>query len=277
MRGYSYSVRSFLPRVAYAETLLYRKQMPPDVTSPELDELEQEVATLSANEHWPRYRSHAGFGTHLLAGVIYILPKFGTLSDLKLRTPTDAAEQDYVKSLLHSATVLRETLAQAGRSGNIPNKDLDTGDLVYPGTYRLEDYAYADLLHRMTRDPASPIPFGIKRDLQAYFSDLSKAKYLQSDPKRLAQVQADLPILKDIPTRSPEGDSPLLAEQAAESEQKPEAGQSPSAPKPAPAPSPAPVPAPAPAPEKPLKPATFRGNRDASSLRQSVRYAVPRT
>jgi len=232
MRGYSYSVRTLLPRVAYAETLLYGKRMPADIDTPELDELKQEIAAVSTAQHWSRYRSRAGFGTHLLAGVIFILPKFGSLSDLKLRTPTTSAEQDYVKSLLQCADVLRATLAHAASSGSIPNKDLDTGDMVYPGTYPLEDYAYADLLHRMTRDPASPIPFGIKRDLEAYFSDLSKVKYLQGEKsaKRLAQVQADLPVLQTMPTNTPEADGPLLAEQAAQ--QVPEAGLAPKPPAP---------------------------------------------
>ena len=232
MRGYSYSVRSFLPRVAYAETLLYRKRMPSDVSTPELDELKQQIAALSAAEHWERYRSHPGFGTHLLAGLIFILPKVSVLSDLKLRAPSQSAEQDYVKSLLGSASVFRETLAHAASSGSIPNKDLDTGDMVYPGTYPLEDYAYADLLHWMTRNPASPIPFGIKRDLLAYFSDLSKVKYLQGEKntQRLAQVQSDLPILSTIPTTTLEAAGPLLAQEA--SEQAPEAGLAPKPPAP---------------------------------------------
>jgi len=109
---------------------------------------------------------------------------------------------------------VREMLAQATHSGTLPNKDLDTGDVVYPGTYPLEDYAYADLLHRMTRDPSSPIPFGIKRDLQAYFADPAKAKYIQSNPKKLAQLRRDLPILKTIPTRALEPAGAFLPESA---------------------------------------------------------------
>jgi hypothetical protein len=216
MKGYRYSVRTLLPRVAYAETLLYRKRMPADTPGPDLDELNRQIATVAAYDHWIGYRKHAGVGTYLLAGVIYILPKFGPLVDLKLRPPSAAAEQQYVTSMLHTVSALRQTLAAANRSGSIPNKDLDTGDFVYPGTYSLEDYAYADLLHQMTLDPTSPIPFGIKRDLLAYFADLSKAKYIQADPKRLAQVQADLLVLTTIPTHEHEPDNPLLADEAAQ-------------------------------------------------------------
>jgi hypothetical protein len=216
LRGYRFAVRTLLPRVAYAETLLHRNSFPPDVPSPALDEFNREIAALSAANHWDTYRRHAGIGTHLLAGFIFILPKVGPLADLSLRGPTPSAEQDYVNSLMHTTSVFRQTLAAATKSDGLPNKDLDTGDMVYPGTYSLEDYTYAQLLHAMTRDPATPIPFGIKRDLLAYFSDTEKAKYLKRKPKMLAQVQADLPILQTISTRAAYPDTAFLPEPTAD-------------------------------------------------------------
>jgi hypothetical protein len=220
MKGYRFAVRKLLPSVAYAETILYRKHMPSDTSSPELDEWNKEIESLATNEKWVLYQTHPGFGTHILAGIIVILPKVGPLSDLKLHPPDEAAEQEYVKSLLHVADTLRATLAAASKSGKIPNEDLDTGDSVYPGTYPLEDYSYANLLHRMVADPKTPIPFGIKRDLESYFADLSKVKYLQEKPELLAQVQADLPVLKTMPTGTLEPDAPLLAAMEAEQQSK---------------------------------------------------------
>jgi hypothetical protein len=212
LQGYRYAVRTLLPRVAYAETLLHRKRMPPDVAGPELDDFNRQIAALAAADHWAAYRGHAGFGTHLLAGVIFILPKVGPLSDLAIRGPTSADEQDYVKSLMLTASTLRQTLAQATHASPLPNKDLDTGDDVYPGTYSLEDCAYVDLLHEMTGDPTQPIPFGIKRDLLAYFADLSKVKYVQSKPRLLAQVKADLPVLQTISTKAQYPETAFLPE-----------------------------------------------------------------
>jgi hypothetical protein len=212
LHGYRYTVRTLLPRVAYAEAMLRRKHMPADVPSPELDEFNNEVAALAIDDNWAKYRKHAGVGTHVLAGFIAILPKVGPLGDLAVVGPSSAAEQDYVRALMHSADALRRTLGQATRSGGLPNKDLDTGDGVNPGTYSLEDYAYADLLHRMTSDPTQPIPFGIKRDLLAYFSDMSKVKYVAKKPKLLARVEAELPTLKTISTKAAYPDSALLPE-----------------------------------------------------------------
>jgi hypothetical protein len=134
------------------------------------------------------------------------------LSDLSLRGPTPSAEQDYVNSLVQTVSALRQTLAKATTNDGLANKDLDTGDLVYPGTYSLEDYTYVDLLHKMTRDPGSPIPFGIKRDLIAYFADMDKVRYLRDKPKLLAQVEADLPVLQKISTSAAYPDTAFLPE-----------------------------------------------------------------
>jgi hypothetical protein len=212
LHGYRYSVRTLLPAVAYAETLLHGKEFAPDVPSPALDLLNQDVASLAHANNWDTYRSQAGFGTHLLAGFIFILPKVGPLSDLSIRVPTPAAKQDYLNSLVKTTAELRDLLAHATTAGNIPDKDLDTGLDVFPGTYSLEDYTYADLLHAVASAPNTPVPFGIKRDLLAYFADLDKVIYLKKKPKILAQVKADLPILQTISTKAQYPDSAFLPE-----------------------------------------------------------------
>jgi hypothetical protein len=229
LQGYRYSVRTLLPRVAYAETLLYSNRMPPDAPSPALDNLNQQIATLSSQDHWDSYRSRAGLGTHLLAGFIFILPKVGTLSVLSLRGPTPATEQTYIDSLVHTIDVLRQTLAHATTAANILNKDLDTGDIIHPGTYRLCDETYANLLHEIALKPATPIPFGIKRDLLAYFNDPEKAIYLQRNPKMFARMEAELPILVNISTHAAYPDTAFLPEPTQDA---------------GPAPAPAPVPQP---------------------------------
>jgi hypothetical protein len=152
----------------------------------------------------------------LLAGFIFIIPKVGPLSDLSLRGPTPSAEQDYVNSLMHTTEVFRQILAKATKSDGLPNLDLDTGDVVYPGTYSLEDYTYAELLHSMASNPSQPIPFGVKRDLLAYFAVPAKAKYLQRKPKLLADVGKDLPVLKTISTKAAYPDTAFLPEPIAD-------------------------------------------------------------
>jgi hypothetical protein len=238
LRGYRYSVQTLLPRMAYAETLLHRKGMPSDTPSPALDALNAQITTLAAQDHWDSYRQRAGIGTHLLAGFIFILPKVGSFSDLALRGPTPATEENYVNSLVHTVDALRQMLAHATTTSGITNLDLDTGDAIHPGTYRLCDETYADLLHQIALKPATPIPFGMKRDLLAYFADPAKASYLQREPKQFALMQAELPILAGISTHAAYPDTAFLPEPVEDA-----------------APAPAPPPAPASAPDAASAPA----------------------
>jgi len=226
LKSYRYSVRTLLPRVAYAETLLHGKHMPADTPGPTLDLLNQEIATLAAQDHWDSYPSHAGLGTHLLAGFIFILPKLGPLSDLSLRGPTVQSEQDYVNSLDHTVEALRQMLAHATTTSGMANQDLDTGDAIRPGTYRLCDETYADLLHQVASAPSTPIPFGIKRDLLAYFADPEKAIYLKREPKQFTRMKAELPILTTISTHAEYPDTAFLPEPDQDAAPNPQSGSS---------------------------------------------------
>jgi hypothetical protein len=218
LRGYRYSVRTLLPRVAYAETLLHRGRLPPDTPSPEFDTLNQEIARLAAQDNWAAYRRHAGLGTHLLAGLLFILPKVGPLSDLSLRGPTPQTEQDYVASMVKTADTLRWILTYPPtESRTVTNQDLDTGAAIQPGAYPLADQTYASLLHKITRDPATPVPLGLKRDLQAYYADPAAPIATKGNPEEWARVQAELAILATISTHAAYPETAFLPGPAADS------------------------------------------------------------
>jgi len=71
---------------------------------------------------------------------------------------------------------------------------------VRPGGYSLTDQTYARLLHMLTRQPALPIPPGIKEDIEAYYVDLDVAFATKKDAQAWADVLADLETLKGMPT-----------------------------------------------------------------------------
>jgi hypothetical protein len=78
--GYRFAVRNFIPRIAYAVTLIHRNREPVDADTPELTELEKEVAIVASENGWDQYRRKAGIGTYSLAGLLIILPKIGPLT-----------------------------------------------------------------------------------------------------------------------------------------------------------------------------------------------------
>lgn len=236
VRNYRFAVRTFIPRIAYAVTLLHRRHEPPEPDTAEYNEMVAEAAAVDQENNWKTYRSKAGVESYLLAALLFVLPKIGPLKLVAVKGPTTATAADYMHSLLLSITIFRHMLDRFTppplgdlRNGHappapaammsilaatspdvllrshdpehpLPNRDLDTGYVVRPGGYRLTDSTYAALLHRLVEQPAQPIPPGIKKDVQNYYSDPNSPISTKNDPQRWAQVQADLAILAAMPT-----------------------------------------------------------------------------
>jgi hypothetical protein len=109
--GYRWAVHRFIPRVAYATTLLHRHHEPADVSSdPDVQRLIAEVKAVEQQNHWDEYRKHAGLLTYTLAGVIFIVPKFGPLKLTAVKGPTSQTELDYVHSVIRSTDALNHAL-----------------------------------------------------------------------------------------------------------------------------------------------------------------------
>lgn len=106
VKGYRFAVRKFIPRVAYAVTLLHRRNEPPVVDSPELQRLTSEIATVAQKNNWDAYRKKAGIGTYSLAGLIWIMPKVGPIKFAAVKGPTVDTDREYVHSVLRSADLL---------------------------------------------------------------------------------------------------------------------------------------------------------------------------
>jgi hypothetical protein len=207
--GFRFAVRSFIPRIAYALTLLHRSQMPVDPTDPEIKKLDGEVARIAAENNWDKYRKKAGIGTYSLAGFIYILPKVGPLKLVAVKGPTAATEADYVRSVNLSTDALSAALGRFVKPHQtLANRDLDTGAPVRPGSYRLTDDTYAKLLHRLVVDPKHTIPPGLKADIQNYYADPNAPIRTKKKPAEWARVQTDLQTLQTMPVSN----QPIAAE-----------------------------------------------------------------
>ena len=235
--AYRFAVRSFIPRIAYAITLLHRRREPVDPNTPEAIALRKEVTEMEAANHWEKYRHRPGIGTHMLAGLIWILPKVGPLQLAAVKGPTEQTEAEYQHSLALATAGMRRMLwrftppdqrrhptvsdlvvehptfelASSHQALSVselhmdpkhplPNRDLDTGAVVKPGGYPLTDRTYAELLHTLTRQPNLPIPPGIKEDIEAYYANLGVPFYTKKDPRQWEQVEKDLAVLKTMPT-----------------------------------------------------------------------------
>ncbi len=202
VRGYGFAVRSFLPRIAYAVTILNRGSMPADSQSPEFQKMASEAARVASESNWQDYRRKPGLFTYSLAAVIYVMPKIGVFKSVAIKGPTEATEEDYVRSVNRSTDALRSALVRfGGPKPGLENRDLDTGALVEPGSYKLADETYAGLLHRLVGDPHSAIPSGVKADVLEYYTNPSAPIYGKMYAERWTRIQADLLVLERMPVK----------------------------------------------------------------------------
>jgi len=86
---------------------------------------------------------------------------------------------------------------------SLPNRDLDTGDRVKPGTYRLTDETYAQLLDRLTSRPERQIAAELRQNILDFYADPDAPIYTKKDASAWKRVQSELPILKDLKTFDP--------------------------------------------------------------------------
>jgi hypothetical protein len=168
VNGYRFAVHDFIPRIAYAVTLLHRKHEPADITSdPDFQRLAAEIAKVKQENDWKAYRRNAGIGTYSLAGLLYILPKIGPLKLVAVKGPTPQTESDYIHSVLRSTDDLDRALRRftpppatrpsAAVAASFDSKQHpDSSDEVPPAP------GSSQVIPRGSRDPRHPL---VNRDL----------------------------------------------------------------------------------------------------------------
>ncbi len=203
--SYQFSVRRLLPKVAYAEVLLHRKRFPPDQPTTAFQEFDGRLKQADQENGWYKFRrKKASISTRVMAGLIFILPKVGALSDLAIKGPNEDTGTKYVESVNRCVDEYSKLIAQVAQKGqdgfHLENVDLDTGYKIRPGTYRLTDETYAKLLDRLTRkDPYRHTPSELRQNVLDYYSDPNAPITTKKHPRQWKRVQKELAILSAKP------------------------------------------------------------------------------
>ncbi len=204
--SYDSSLSHWLPTFAHAEVLIHRKNFPPKLDTPPYEEFSSRQAQAGVESDWANYKQKAGFEVHFIAFLIRIVPKIGSISDLAIRGPNPETDRWYIESVnlsMHDYDrMLGELTKYPSHQLNLPNRDLDTGNLVRPGGYKLTDKTYAQLLKKLTDDPHHLVPNGLRHDVLAYYSDPNAPISTRKNARAWKRVQAELVTLQGMQTVS---------------------------------------------------------------------------
>jgi len=175
IRSYRTSVRSFLPRFAYAETVIHKNDFFPDGATDSFQTYIDRIERADFQTVWNHYRRKPGIKTNLLAFVIRILPRIGALSDLAIKIPTQETQNLYVTSVNHTIEVYADFLKQLTVAPQltrpIANLNLDTGEDTRAEAYSLTDKTYATLLHKIVIFPQRRAGPDLIKNILDHYSD----------------------------------------------------------------------------------------------------------
>jgi hypothetical protein len=200
INGYRFSVRRLLPKFMQVQVLINRKRFPGEKDDDARREYLENVANAEyASMPGSAYRE-PGFGTHLLALFVRVVPKVGTLKILSLKAPSPETSDLYFSSVNTAVGRMRELTGRLRQNPSedlaLVNVDLDTGTRTQPGAYRLTDNTYARLLNRITTQPGMNIPRGLRDDILLFYSDPNAPIITKNDRRALARVMNGLNQLK---------------------------------------------------------------------------------
>ena len=196
LRSYRTTVRRFIPAFAEAEVVLHRNQFPPHADSDADRIFRERLAKTAYERRWKHTRKGPGVKAHLLAVLVFLVPKIGATSDLAIKIPNPDTYEMYQSSVNHAVDIFREMLRKLRNTGDavkLANIDLDTGDHVKRGEYPLADATYARLLARLTSKPDRVIPSDLKRNIMTYYGVMAVTE--KENPKRDEQL-ATLRMMK---------------------------------------------------------------------------------
>jgi len=200
LKSYRGSVRSFIPSFAEAEIVLNGHKFPPPPDDEAYRVFSERVSRTSYDRNWKHTYKGPGVKAHLLAVLVFIVPKIGPLSDLAIKIPEAQTLEMYLKSMNHTVDVFRDQLEKAvGQAGTplaLANVDLDTGEHDQAGKYPLADQAYAQLLAKLTAKPERPIPGELKRHILGFYAAEDGLSGQRED------ISNQLATLRDMKVRS---------------------------------------------------------------------------
>ncbi|MEO6829604.1 MAG: zinc dependent phospholipase C family protein [Acidobacteriaceae bacterium] len=202
IKSYRSSIKGILPKVARAEVLIHHNDFPRDDDSTTYREFVTRQSKAAVDDRWGRFSRKPEFTVHLLAIVIRIVPKIGPLSSLAIRGPNTKTNGWYIESMNRSTVdyerLLKELRKNPRKQLNLPDRDLDTGNPVEPGSYALTDRTYAQLLKQVTAEPGRAVPAGLQQNVLAYYADSNAPITTKKNDRAWKRVQQELPVLRGM-------------------------------------------------------------------------------
>jgi hypothetical protein len=197
LNSYRRDVSKLIPEATRIAWSLKEKEIQEDEPGVTRHRFLYNISRAKYDKEWGADYDHPSREERFLAFCYRLVPKFGPLRVLQLKTPTPETEKMFEESFNASASEYRRLL-KAEHEGRLqlPNVNFDVGKETAGGSYRLNDDAHAKLLHRLAANHFACVSPDLRAEILAFFAS-SEAPYdVKKDQKTWLQVQTELQQLK---------------------------------------------------------------------------------
>ena len=195
--SYRRDVSKLIPRATRVAWSLKKNEIKSDVPGITRRKFLYNLSRSSYERSWGKQYQPPTFWDHFLALLYRVLPKFGPLRVLQLRTPTPETERMFEASFNATMDRYRGLLKDEGEGRlKLPNDNFDVGEFTPPGKYRMNDDAHAELLDKLAEQNFADMTPDLRAELLDFFSDPNAPYATKRKPKEWSKVEAELQQLK---------------------------------------------------------------------------------
>ena len=196
--SYRHDVSQLIPRATRVAWSLKKDEIMKDQPGMTKKKFLYNLTHASYQKNWGNNYQPPSFGEKFLAFLIRIIPKFGPLRVLQLKTPTPETERMFEASFNSTLDRYRQLLSQVGTGHlQLPNENFDTGEKTGPGKYRLNDETHAKLLGTLAKQNFRGALPEVLTELLEFFGHPDAPYTIKRKPKDWAKVQTELEQLKN--------------------------------------------------------------------------------
>jgi Zinc dependent phospholipase C len=199
--SYRFSVSRLIPQMTQVALRTHKKDLIREEPTFAKRKFLYRLSRSDYEREWGRTYTKPGIGTRILAALFRFIPKVGPLKGMGFNNPTPQTEDLYIKSI-DTTTDQYRALLEAVRAGKLelPNRDLDSGEVTKAAEYSLADESYATLLAELTAKKFILTSPQLRGNILDFYSDLALPIETKKDASRWQEVLADLEQLKSAPS-----------------------------------------------------------------------------
>jgi hypothetical protein len=197
--SYRRDVSKLIPRATRVAWTLKKNEIRKDVPGMTRKKYLYNLSRSSYEHQWGKDYQPPTFWDHVLAFLYRILPKFGPLRVLQLKTPTPETERMFEASFNATMDRYRNLLEEVGEDRlKLLNNNFDVGVATGPGEYRMNDDAHAELLQKLADKNFADMSPDLRAELLSFYADPNAPYATKRKPEQWINVQADLRKLKNF-------------------------------------------------------------------------------